>query len=101
MGSDTALPPYARRGKNGAWLVQVRVQPGAKRSEVIGLLDDRLKIRIAAPPVDSKANSALIEFIATALGLRQSRVTLSSGATSRQKNIAIESATEPDWTKLL
>ena len=57
----------------------LHIQPGAKKTEVAGLHGDALKIRLAAPPVDGKANAALVEFIAERLGLAKSAVVLKSG----------------------
>ena len=80
--------------------MRVRAQPGARKSEFAGLADDRLRIRLAAPAVENKANKELVAFLAKALGLRPSRVTLLSGETGRQKLLHIESDDEPDWKKL-
>ena len=71
-------------------LLTVHVQPGAKTTEIVGLHGDALKIRLATPPVDGKANASLIAFIADRLGTTKSAVTVKSGQTSRRKTIAIE-----------
>ena len=71
-------------------LLTVHVQPGAKTTEIVGLHGDALKIRLAAPPVDGKANASLIAFIADRLGIAKSAVSVKSGQTSRRKTIAIE-----------
>jgi uncharacterized protein (TIGR00251 family) len=70
----------------------LHVQPGARRTEVAGLYGDALKIRLAAPPVDGKANAALIEFIATRLGLPKTAVRLAAGRSSRRKILEIDDA---------
>jgi uncharacterized protein (TIGR00251 family) len=80
-----------RRGKTAATLT-LHVHPGARRTEVAGVYGDALKIRLAAPPVDGKANVALIEFIAQRLSLPKSAVRLVSGQTSRRKILEIEAA---------
>jgi uncharacterized protein (TIGR00251 family) len=67
----------------------LHVQPGAKRNEVVGLHGEALKIRLAAPPVDGKANACLIEYLAERLDLPKSRFQLISGQTSRAKRIAV------------
>lgn len=80
-----------------AWLRQdgadcvlsLHVQPGAKRSEIVGLHGDALKIRLAAPPVDGKANAELIRFLAERLGLPRSAVELVSGECSRAKRLRV------------
>ncbi len=78
------------------WLLSIHIQPGAKRSEVAGPHGDALKIRIAAPPLEGRANAALEAFIAKALGIAKSRVAVTKGLQSREKIIAIhDSAADP------
>ena len=68
----------------------VRVSPNAKRAGWEGLWNGtHLKIALAAPPVDGKANEALIEFLAEAFGLRKSAVDLIGGQSSRQKKVSL------------
>ena len=69
--------------------VSVRVQPGAKKSAVIGLHGGAVKIALSAPPVDGKANEALIAFVAEKVGLPRARVSLVSGAASRSKALRV------------
>ena len=57
-------------------LLEVRVQPRASRTEFAGLVGTRLKIRLNAPPVDGRANAALVEFVADACHLARARVTV-------------------------
>ena len=71
------------------WLISVHAQPGAKRSEIVGLHGDALKIRIASPPVDGRANEALIAFLAKALGVPRAAVSLEHGAGSRRKTLRV------------
>jgi uncharacterized protein (TIGR00251 family) len=72
-------------------ILHVRVQPHASRDEIIGPHgDDTLKIRITAPPVEGKANTHLIRFLAKAFGVSRSRVQLLSGDSNRIKHISIE-----------
>ena len=75
--------------KAGHVEIRVRVQPGAPRNELIGELDGILKIKIAAPPVDGKANEACRKFIAALLDVSPSSVHVSSGARSRTKTITV------------
>jgi uncharacterized protein (TIGR00251 family) len=77
------------RQDGGDIVLSLHVQPGAKRTEPAGLHGDALKIRLAAPPVDGKANEALIAFLAKTLGVPKSKVELVSGQTSRAKRIRI------------
>lgn len=71
----------------------LHVQPGAKRNAVVGVHGDALKVAISAPPVDGKANEAIVSFVAQALGVSGSAVTLVAGSTSRRKTLAIEGVT--------
>ena len=70
-------------------MLSVRVHPGAKRDAVTGLHAGAVKIALNAPPVDGKANEALIAFIAERLKLPRSRVALAAGATGRSKSLRI------------
>ena len=74
---------------NGRITLTLHIQPGAKKTEVAGQYGDALKIRLAAPPVDGKANAALLGFVAERLGLAKSAVTLKSGHTSRRKVLEV------------
>ena len=69
--------------------VRVLVQPRASRTRVVGEHDGRLKIALAAPPVDGAANAALVAFLAEALGVRKADVTLLDGETSRRKRLHV------------
>lgn len=84
-----SLPPFLRV-QGDAVILSVKVQPRAGRTEVAGILDQELKVRVAAPPVDSAANEALVEFIAKKLDLPRRAVTLVRGQTSRHKVLKIE-----------
>ena len=80
------------RESAGRTTLTLHIQPGAKKTEIAGPHGDALKIRLAAPPVDGKANTALIEFVADRLGLAKSAVSLKSGQTSRRKVLEISAA---------
>ena len=71
------------------WLLDVRVQPRASRTEFAGVMGERLRIRLNAPPVDGRANLALREFLAGACGLPKSRVTLEHGLSGRDKCVRL------------
>jgi uncharacterized protein len=71
------------------WLLAVRVQPGASRTEVVGEYGDQLRIRLQAPPVDGKANAALLAFVADELGLAKAEVEVVRGQTSRSKVLRV------------
>lgn len=70
-------------------VLALHIQPGAKKTEVAGQHGDALKIRLAAPPVDGKANDCLIDFLAGRLGVPKAHVVLEAGATSRAKRVRV------------
>lgn len=72
--------------------IAVKVQPRAKKTEFAGKIGDAYKLRLAAPPVDGKANEACIRFLAEKFGVTQSSVKIVQGAASRTKLIEVECA---------
>ncbi|HUW39038.1 MAG TPA: DUF167 family protein [Rhodocyclaceae bacterium] len=70
-------------------LLKLHIQPGAKQTEVAGMHGEALKIRLAAPPVDGRANDCLIAYLADRLAVAKRRVELVGGAASRQKRVRI------------
>lgn len=76
-------------------ILHLRVQPKASRDAFVGPYDDDnyYKVSLTAPPVDGKANSQLLKFIAKAFGVARSQVTLESGAHSRSKRLRLKSPT--------
>lgn len=72
----------------------LHVQPGAKCSGIAGRHGDALKVRIAAPAVDNKANAALIEFLGATLGVPKSAIVIRHGATGRRKVVEISGGEE-------
>lgn len=75
----------------GGWALLLKVQPGARRTEVQGVAEDRLRLRLAAPPVEGKANEALLRWLADRLGLRVRDLAIVSGETSRLKRVRFDS----------
>jgi len=73
----------------GAVVLEILVQPRASRTRVVGEHDGRLKIQLAAPPVDGEANQALVEFLAEALGVRKGDVAIDRGLTGRRKTVRV------------
>lgn len=67
----------------------VQIMPNAKKSEAIAVLEDALKLRLQAPPIEGKANEALIRFIADRLGVPKSAVSITHGHTSRRKMLEV------------
>src|ERR1041384_2026979 len=82
------LPSYLKVQDDAVYL-QAKVQPRASKNEIGEALGNELKIRIAAPPVDSAANEALVRFLAEVLECPRGAVQLVRGQTSRHKVIAI------------
>lgn len=82
------MAEWLRVGNRGITLT-LHIQPGAKKTEIAGLYGDALKIRLAAPPVDGKANAALIGFLAERLGVAKTAISLKSGQTSRRKVLEV------------
>ena len=91
-----ALPkawPCVRHAAGGV-VLDLSIVPGAKRTEVVGLHDGALRIRLAAPPVDGKANEALLRWLAAQLRLPRRAVTLVRGDASRRKQVQVETSAE-------
>lgn len=90
------MPAWIRE-EGDAVVLHLHVQPNAKRTEVAGAHGDALKVRLAAPPVDGKANEALIAFLAEAFGVPARQVEVLSGHASRSKRLRIaHPAKRPD-----
>ena len=70
--------------------VAVRLQPRARRDEVVGEREGRVVIRVTAPPVDGKANEALCRLIAKVAGVAPSKVAVIKGQTAREKVVRVE-----------
>jgi len=73
-------------------VIHVHAQPGAKRTEIAGLHGDCVKVRLASPPVDGKANACLIEFFSRELGVKKSQVSITSGVSARRKTVFVAAA---------
>lgn len=86
-------------------MLAVRVTPRASKSKITGLYaegnDMRIKISVAAPPVDGKSNEALLAFVAEALGVAGTAVTLVAGHTSRSKRLRVAGLTAAQSFALL
>lgn len=81
-------PTYTRDTTDGCTL-SIRLHPGAKKNAIIGLHDGALKLSLNAPPVDGKANEALVAFIAEQIDVPRAKIALVAGATSRSKTLRI------------
>lgn len=72
--------------------ITVSIAPNAKKNEITGILDDALKIRLQAQPIEGKANDALIRYLADVLGVPKSAISIMHGHTGRRKIIEVASA---------
>lgn len=79
---------FAEDVEDGCTLA-VRVQPGARKNDISGIHAGAVKISLTAPPVDGKANEALVEFLAARLRLPRARISIVSGAMGRLKRLRI------------
>ncbi len=78
--------------------LELYIQPGAKKTSVCGEYNNALKIRLAAPPVDGKANDALLRFLADAFSVPLRNVALIRGELARQKTVVIHNPAQfPVW----
>ena len=91
---------WQRQGED--LILLLSIQPRARRDEVSGLHDGRLRLRLTAPPVEGKANRHLVSWLAGAFGVPRSRVLLESGQGGRRKRVRIVApARMPDWFERL
>ena len=75
----------------GGVRLAVQIQPNAKKTEVIGVLDDALKLKLQAQPIEGKANEALVRYLAETLSVPRSAVTITHGQTNKRKLIEVKS----------
>ena len=73
-------------------IIKIYIQPGASKNEIAGKHGDAIKIRLTAPPVEGRANEALVDFLAKEYKVPKSQITIIRGHKSRQKLVKIESA---------
>ena len=82
----------AGRRQGSDLVIDIRVQPRASRSEIAGTLGERLRVRLQAPPVDGRANEALVEFLARTFDVPRGAVTIEHGLRGRDKRVRIRGA---------
>lgn len=81
-----------------AFQIHVKVIPRATKDQISGFMQDgTLKIRITAPPVDGKANQALVEFLSASFGIHRDQISIISGASSRIKILQIRGISEREF----
>jgi uncharacterized protein (TIGR00251 family) len=91
-----ARPPLPTwlTGVPGDWVLSIQAQPGASRCAVAGEHGDCLRVRIAAPPIDGRANDTLRAYIAERLGVPRSAVLVEHGEASRRKRVRVTAGCE-------
>jgi uncharacterized protein (TIGR00251 family) len=93
---------YLRLEKTGAVIVDIHVIPNASRTQADGLHDGALRVRLHAPPVDGKANLALVAWLASTVDVAKSQVEVIRGQTSKRKQLRVSAsvATSAQWANL-
>lgn len=81
--------------------LDIVVQPGARRTALVTLHGDRVKVAVSAPPVDGKANEAVVRFLAELTGVPSSRVVVLRGTSDRRKTVRFLGLAEADITAAL
>ncbi|CAK8724152.1 UPF0235 protein DDY20_06620 [Candidatus Electrothrix laxa] len=81
--------PYLQTQPDGGLLLSLYVQPRSGQNAIVGLHGDALKLRLSAPPVDGKANKAVIAFFAKFFKIPKSAITIRSGLQSRMKKVLL------------
>ena len=81
--------------------VFVRAQPGARRSGIVGLWNEHLKVALRSPPDKGRANAELLEVLAEALGLRASQLEIARGESSRLKEVVVDAPATKVSARLL
>lgn len=79
----------------------IHVVPKSKKSEVAGIHDDALKIKVAAPPVEGRANAECVRLLSDVLGVKRNRVIIISGHESRRKTVAVRGMKRSDIESIL
>lgn len=87
--------------KGNGVLLKLHIQPGAKRTEFVGLHGEAYKLRIHAPPVDGKANKMIQTFLSDFFGIAKSSVQIISGETGRLKTVYLEGISQAQVQELI
>lgn len=96
MKEKTDSEPYLRDDGNGTVTLSLYVQPKASKSRFLGVHGEELKLAITAPPVNGKANKAVISFLAKFFSLSKSAVSIQSGHQTRHKQCRLAHVTRQD-----
>lgn len=86
--------PYVQSRPDGSLMLSLYVQPRGGQDAIIGLHGEAVKLRLSAPPVDGRANKAIIAFFAKSLKIPKSAITITSGLQSRMKKILLSGVDE-------
>ena len=93
--------PPAGASRTPAVRIRLKVVPGSRKEQIVGPLGDRLKIKVSAPPEQGKANGAVCELLAEALGVDARRVTIVAGHSNPEKIARVEGVSSamlaPQW----
>lgn len=81
------------RYESDVLILKLYIQPGARRHEIIGPMQDELKIKLASPPLEGRANAALIKWLAELFKVPRSNILLKSGEKSRHKTVHVFNST--------
>ncbi len=92
---------YLGTDRNGQCLLNIYVQPKASKNKIVGLHGEELKVATTAPPVDGKANKAIIAFLAKFFGLSKSTITLIRGQHSRHKQLSLAGITADEAREMI
>lgn len=84
-----SLPPWLQEHPDGVTLM-LYIAPRASKSAVVGPHDDMLKVQVAAPPVEGKANKVLLKFLSGALGVPRGQLQILAGDTGRRKRVLVQ-----------
>ncbi len=76
--------------------LSIKLQPNASKNEIVGQENEYIRIRVQSPPVDGKANKALIDFLSKELGVKKSQINIVTGQTSRLKRVQVQVENEVD-----
>jgi uncharacterized protein (TIGR00251 family) len=100
---NNSLPTWISIDSDSAdsFIIALHCQPGAKKTEVQGEHDGRLKLRLAAPPVEGKANEALIQWLSKTLEIRRTNIELLAGDLSRLKRVRVQGLTAEQLKTIL
>lgn len=80
-------------------ILKVYLQPKSSKNEIVGPYRDGIKVKVTAPPIEGKANKALIQFLSKELEIPLSRIEIIKGQRSREKTFKISENVDHEWIK--